>query len=329
MRQCDALSILTFSIMGLLFGWSTEAGAFSYTDKLRRVVTIPVPVTRAVIFQTYELIPALGIWDQIVGVGRNAYDSELMRAVKPDIARAIPCAGTGTDVNVEALLKLKPDVVITWTFKPDAVKFMQERGLQVISVSPESLAELYEVMRLHGRLFGKEQRVETVIAHMEKLITLVRGNVSEIPPHTRRKVLWLSGRPTAVAGGIGVASDLMRLMGGINPASSLLQTSVDVSMEQIVAWSPDVIFIWGYAGYTAKSILESAQWSCIKAVTEGQVYKAPRWSNWSPGIAPVVLWMATKTYPDFFRNIDLESVFDDFYQEVYGIPYVQVDTIER
>jgi len=39
--------------------------------------------------------------------------------------------------------------------------------------------------------------------------------------------------------------------------------------------------------------------------------------------------MAAKTYPDFFRNIDLERVFDDFYQEVYGIPYVQVGTIER
>ena len=290
---------------------------------------IPVPVTRAVIFQTYELIPALAVWDQIVGVGRNAYDSDLMRAVKPDIAGAVSCAGNGTDVNVEALLRLKPDVVVTWTYQPDAVRFMEARGLRVIGVFPEGLAELYDVMRLHGRLFGKEKRTEMVIAHMEKLISLVQEKVSEIPARTRKTVLWLSGKPTAVAGGIGVASDLVRLIGGMNPASSILQTRVDVSMEQIVAWSPDVIFIWGHAGYTAKSILESSQWGSVKAVRDGQVYKAPRWSNWSPRIAPIVLWMAKKTYPDLFRNIDLERAFGDFYREVYGIPYVQVGTIER
>ena len=51
-------------------------------------------------------------------------------------------------------MKLKPDVVVTWTFKPELVKFMEERGLRVIAIYPESLAELYDVMRLHGRLFS-------------------------------------------------------------------------------------------------------------------------------------------------------------------------------
>ena len=51
---------------------------------------------------------------------------------------------------MEALLKLKPDLVLTWTFKPDLVRFMEERGLKVIAIYPESLPELYDVMRLDG-----------------------------------------------------------------------------------------------------------------------------------------------------------------------------------
>ena len=96
-------------------------------------------------------------------------------------------------------------------------------------------------------------------------------------------------------------------MGGMNPAATIPQTSLDVSMEQIVAWNPDVIFIWGYAGYTAESILGNPQWRSVTAVKQGKVYKAPLWSTWSPRVAPIVLWMAMKTYPESFSDVDAES----------------------
>ncbi|AFM28052.1 ABC transporter substrate-binding protein [Desulfomonile tiedjei] len=321
--------IFALSVLVPAFVVGADAETLTYTDKLGRVVTIPVPVSRAVVFQTYELIPALGIWDKIVGVGRYAYSNDLMVAARPDITSTIPSAGSGVDVSAEVLMKLEPDVVITWTFQPEAIRFIEQKGLRVIGVSPEGLTELYEVMRLHGTLFGKEQRAEIIIKEMEKIFGLVRERVSEIPAQGRKKVLWLFGKPTQVACKTGVPNSLIELMRGINPASDIPQTSSDISMEQIIAWNPDVIFIWGHAGYMAQDILDSDQWRRIRAVYEGRVFKAPRWSNWSPRIAPVALWMAMKTYPDLFKNIDVERSFDDFYQEVYGIPYEKVSKFER
>lgn len=329
MSGFDRKFLCTFAVILLLFPYAVDAETVTYTDKLERVVTITVPVSRAVYFQTYELIPALGIWDKVVGIGRWAYDNDLMKAAKPDIANALPSAGTGVDVNIETLLTLKPDVVITWTFKPDAVRFMEEKGLKVIAVSPESLAELYDVMRFQGKLFGKENRVEAVIKEMEKVFALVKEKVSEIHPQSKKKVLWLYGKPTVVACGTSVPNDLIGMIGGINPAASILQTNSDISMEQIIAWNPDVIFIWGNAGYSAHSILESPQWKRIRAVAEGRVHKAPLWSNWSPGVASVVLWMAMKTYPNSFQDINFEQVCDGFYREVYGLPYEKVSRVER
>jgi len=58
-----------------------------YKDKLDRTVSIPLPVKRAVFFQTYELIPALGIWNRVVGIGRYAYNNDLMKAAMPDIRK--------------------------------------------------------------------------------------------------------------------------------------------------------------------------------------------------------------------------------------------------
>jgi iron complex transport system substrate-binding protein len=307
---------------------SSEAAVVTYTDKLGRSVTVSVPVKRAVFLLTYELIPALGIWDKVVGIGRWAYDNDLMKAVRPDIKRSVPSAGTGSDLNIEALLKLKPDLVITWTYKPENTKFMEEKGLKVIAVYPESLQELYDSMKLHGKLFQKERRTDKVIMQMEKIFGIIRDRVSGIPSEKRKKVLWLYGKPTTVACKKGVSNDILSLTGGMNPAASINQRDADIPMERIMAWNPDVIFIWGNATYSAEDILGSQQWRYIKAVREGRVYKAPEWSTWSPRLAPVALWIAIKTYPEYFRDINFEKITDDFYRKVFGIPYGKVKKIE-
>jgi len=320
-------SLIVYILIIIAITVTSEAATLFYTDKMGRTINISVPVKRAVFFITYELIPALEIWDSVVGIGRWAYDNDLMRATKPDIEK-IPSAGSGSDVNIESLLRLKPDLVLTWTYKPETVRFMEEKQLKVIAIYPESLSELYEVMILHGKLFKKEAMMEHSIAKMEEIFGLVRSRASKIPANKKKKALWLGGKPTSVACGIGVTNDIFKLINGINPASSIPQRNADVPMERIIAWNPDIIFIWGNASYTAKSILKSSQWRFIEAVKEGKVYKAPEWSTWSPRLAPIALWMAMKTYPEYFCDINFEKIIDDFYRKVFGIPYRMVKKIE-
>jgi iron complex transport system substrate-binding protein len=281
-----------------------------------------------VLFETYELSAALGVWDRIAGISRYAYENDLMLAVKPDIAKTIPSAGSGADVNIEALLKLKPDLVITWTFKPDSIRFMEEKGLKVIALYPESIAELYAAMRLQGKLFGKEKKVERSISGMEKIFTLIRQRTAKIPREKRKKAIWLGGKPTTVSGGIGINNNLIGMMHGINPAAEMKDRSADVSVERMIAWNPEVIFIWGSAKYGPGDLLNSPQWRHVDAAKRGRIFKAPKWSTWSPRLAVVALWMAMKTYPDSFRDISFEKISEDFYQSVYGISYGSVTRIE-
>ncbi|HVO66686.1 MAG TPA: ABC transporter substrate-binding protein [Syntrophales bacterium] len=323
---------LSLAVILLFFAFLAPevcAESLTYKDKIGRIVSIPVPVRRAVFFQTYELIPVLGIWDKVVGIGRYAYTNDLMKAVKPDIERTIPSAGSGIDVNMEALLKLKPDLVITWTSRPEQVRFMEDRGLSVIAVYPDSLAELYGVMEFHGKVFEKEKEIKRTVAHMEDIFGSIKKKVARIPADKKQKVLWLSSRPNAVAGRIGVTNDILKMIGGINPASSIEQRTADVSIERIIEWNPDVIFIWGNAKYNAQDILKNPQWRSINAVRSGRVYKAPEWSTWSPRLAPIALWMAMKTYPERFRDVNFNVIADAFYKKVYGIPYRTVATIEN
>lgn len=306
-----------------------HAEAIQYTDKLGRTVNVPVPVRRAVFFQTYELIPVLGIWNKVVGIGRYAYTNDLMKASKPDIAKTVPSAGSGIDVNMEALLKLRPDIVITWTSRPEQVRFIEEKGMRVVAVYPDSLSELYGVMDFHGKIFEKEKEIKRAISAMDGMFGVITKRVSKIPAARKQRVLWVGSRPNSVACGIGVMNDIITLTGGLNPASSMRQRNADVSLEKIIAWNPDVIFIWGNAKYTARDILNNPQWRYINAVKKRRVYKAPEWSTWSPRIAPVALWMAMKTYPHEFRDINFDAAADAFYRRVFGIPYRMVAGIEN
>ena len=331
-RKLQGLKIIEFMVMALFFiSMSLQASAetLTYKDKLGRTVNIPVPVKRAVFFQTYELIPALGIWDNVVGIGRYAYNNDLMKAVKPDIEKTIPSAGSGTDINMEALLRLQPDLVITWTYNPENVRFMEERGIRVVSIYPESLPELNETMIFQGKVFGKEKKARQIIASMEAIFSDIKKRVAPMPAAKKQKVLWVGSRPNAVACRIGVNNDIITMIGGVNPAAIIDQRNADVPVERIIAWNPDVIFIWGNATYNSKDILNNPQWQAIKAVRSGRVYKAPEWSTWSPRLAPIALWMAMKTYPAQFSDINYFARANQFYKKIFGISYDKVNKIEN
>lgn len=328
----EVLIMIKLSITPLLFiillANSSWAALFTYIDKMGRGITIQTPVKRAVLYETYELLPVTGAWNQIAGISRYAYENDLLLAVKPDISK-IPDVGGAMDINAEILLKLKPDAVLTWTANPQVVRFLEQKGLAVIAVYPESIHELYDVMRMQGKLFGKEQKVESVIARMEKMFRLIRTRVANISPPARKKALYLTGKQTRVNGRIGIIQDIFAMTGLENAAQELGERSADVSMEKIISWNPDLVYIWGNAQYSVSDLINNPQWRHIKAIRNHNVYKSPKWSTWSPRLAPVALWMAATAYPEQFRDINLTRTIDQFYRDVYGIPYAKVSQIEK
>lgn len=134
-------------------------------------------------------------------------------------------------------------------------------------------------------------------------------------------MVFLGGKPNKVSCGIGINNELMSMIGGSNIAKEINQRSTVVSLEQMVAWNPEIIFIWGNASYSAQDILANPQWRHIRAVRQGRVYKLPEWSVWSPMLALAALWMAKKTYPEDYRDIDLSKTADSFYRRVFSIPF--------
>ncbi len=314
-------NVLVFVQAAILF-WavSTPANAFAFTvkDAAGNAVEITPPVSRVVFLSLYELIPVFDVWDRVVGLNRWAFDNELLQRF-PQL-KEIPSVGTADTANIEVLLALHPDLVITWSYKPEVDDFLVRRGLKVISVYPDSLEELYALLDLCGRLFLKEDRAREIRSLMERSLAGTASAVSAIPAKNRRKVLWLWGKPTIVSGGTGLQHELIKLTGGINPAEGIKTKHPEVSMESIVSWDPDVIFIWGSARYGPEELLAGPQWKSIKAVRDGKVFKAPDLTTWSPSICSLALWMAWKTYPEHFDRKEISEDVLRFNQKCFIIP---------
>ncbi len=324
-----ALIFLSISI-ALLSAGNVSAESFTYKDKLGRTVTVQTPVKRAILLTSSDLLPVTGAWERVVGISHGASeDNDLLKAVKPDLAQLIPSVGNNHNINIEVLLRLKPDIVLAWSSNRDMINYLDKKGVPVIAISPESIAELYEVMRMQGKLFGSEKNVESAIARMEEMFDLIRKRVAAVPVDQRKKALWVASKPTTISGGISINNDLLSVVGQENLGREIKQRSTDVSLEQIAAWNPDVIYIWGRARYSANDILDNPQWRHIKAVKEHRVFKVPKWDTWSPRLAPLALWMAAAVYPKQFEDIDITKTIDKFYRDVYNIPYAKVRQIEN
>lgn len=280
----------------------------------------PEDARRVVLFEGYELAAPLGAWDRVVGISRYAYDNDLLKRLVPRLQR-IPAPGTGFDVNVEALHALRPDLVVTWSRKPESLEFLKRQGFQVLSLYPENLTDLRRDLVRLGAALGKEARAREVVALMDQHLDRVHRRVAPLARQFQPRVIWTWGRPTIISGRWGVVPEIVQVAGGKNMGDDWDCFNREVSMETIVALNPEVIFIWGSASYGPENLLMDPKWQTIQAVRNHRVFKAARASTWSPRVVDLAWWMACRFYPEAISETEVRAHLDEFYRKCFGIPY--------
>jgi len=292
-----------------------------------KAVKIPLHVRRVVDLISYVDDLALGVMNRLVGVSKYAYFNPIMRKAYPNITK-IPSPGSSFSLNIEQLAALRPDVVLIWNYKPGIVSDIEKLGIPVICVNLRSYDDIKALLILLGNIYGVEDRALKLIKDMDSIISMVQERVSNVPQSKRVKVLYLWSTPTTIQGGVGDIEDAIRMAGCVNPAAKYFPNKAypRVDFEQIVKWNPDLIVIWWYARFKPEDLLSSAKWSVINAVKEGRVYKEPFYEHWGPGISLFVLWLASKAYPNLFKDVNVTAVMNKYYEEWYGVKYSELFT---
>ena len=341
--------------LALLFaGWllaaapaATAAETRTVTDQLNRTVTVPADIQRIVVLQhqTLDILVELGAADKIVGVLRS-WPSLIPGLDKyaPQLV-GLPTPGDLSTANVEELLRLKPDVVFVTNYAPAAmidqiaqagvpvvaISLSQGEGVEAPKLNPTfadddvAYAEgLKAGVKLIGAIVGKSDRADQLLDYAFSRRAMVQDRVAGLPQADRVR-LYMANPDLSTYGSGKYTGVIMARSGGVNVAAGV-RGATKVSMEDILAWDPQVIFVQDRYAPVADQIRQGSAWQHVDAVKAGRIYITPEyvkpWGYPLPeALALGELWMAKTLYPDRFADIDMQAEATAYYQRFYGQPY--------
>jgi len=177
---------------------------------------------------------------------------------------------------------------------------------------------------LMGEVLGTQDKAAELTAYIMEKRELVGTRLADVPEE--KKIRCYMANPDLYTYGSGKYTGvIMDQAGGKNVAAEL-DGYQQVSMEQILLWAPQVIFVQDRYLPVVKEIRESPLWKGVSAVRQNRIYVTPEfvkpWGHPCPeSMALGELWMAKKLYPDRFRDVDLGKRVQEFYKRFYGVPY--------
>ena len=217
------------------------------TDDYGRTVVVPAQPQRVVSLSpaVTEIIYALGAQDILVG--RTDF------CEYPPEAQTIPSIGGISNLNIEKILSLNPDLVISGSMVGKKVTDqMDQMGTPMVCVIEKPHFEaLYDNIAAIGRLVGKEHEADSLNALMrERVNALIEDTTGLTHSHTNTlthsipKVYYVVGFGPAgnfTAGGNTFINDIIRMAGGQNIAEDVEGWSY--SLEALVDADPDYIIV--------------------------------------------------------------------------------------
>lgn len=317
-------------------------------DEAGNEVEIPKEINRVAITSVTPL-PALfalfmGSAEKLVGIhpaSKNTAMHSIVAELVPDIADVPTSFYEGSEINAEELIKLEPDVVFYFAGKEQEKELIEKAGIPAVAFDPfydgntggdgNSIVKVtLEWTKFLSEIFDMPDRSAQFESFKNEIETLVAERIADVPEAERPRSLIIANYNDSalVAGGTQSADYWIRYSGGINVGFELGNSTAPVNMEQIYEWDPDIIFLNSFSAFKADDILNSTaaeghDWSGLRAVQEGRVYKIPLgtfyWFATTYDSPLMMLWMAMKQLPDQFADIDFDQMVRDHYKNTYGI----------
>ena len=232
------------------------------------------PVTRIIslVPALTEMLFAIGAGSQVIAV--SSYDEF------PPAVEALPRVGALLDPDVERILSLQPDLVLTYGSQNELEVQLARAGIRTFTYRHGGVAGVLQALRDLGAATGHaadgERKAREIQAQLDAVQARVRGYARP------RTLLVLTRRPQSlqqmyVSGGFGFLDDILQIAGGANVFADVRQESVQPSHETLLARAPEAIVELHAAGMMAATDLdrERTLWSAlasIPAVRGGRVH---------------------------------------------------------
>lgn len=297
----------------LIISWA-EVGAREITDMSGRKVIVPDTVTKVYCASppaTYMLYAV----DPMLIAGLNyPFNPKEERYLNPAMA-SLPVIGgwfgQGRTPSQEALLQIKPDIMIVWKWKNSAVndkieKTAQQLKLPLVYIRIDHLSDYAKAFQFMGDLLHREKRARDLSDYAANTLKSIESAISDIPDDKKVSVYYAEA-----ADGLStecdksVHAELIPLAGGKNIHKCEAEDDfgmVRITIEQVMLNNPDVI-VAQEKSFTDQ-VFGNPIWQSVRAVKNKRVYPIPKYPfNWfdrPPSFMRLlgIQWLTNLLYPD-------------------------------
>jgi len=258
---------MRLAIAGLLVWLSATCaqGAIVVTDTGGSQVSLPVAARRIVSLAPHatELLFAAGAAGQIVGV--------LSPADWPPEARALPRVGDANAVNLEGILALKPDLVVTWPYlAPVQLERLRATGIAVYLSDPRAPETIADDIERLGELAGHAAQAAHTAALLRSRLAGLRRRFADA---TKVRVFYeIWNRPMYTVGGGHLITGAIAICGGSNVFATQTIPAPEVSAEAVLAVAPDAIVAGADGGIRPAWLDEWKAWPSLPAVAQDNLF---------------------------------------------------------
>jgi cobalamin transport system substrate-binding protein len=218
----------------------------------RRVVSLAPSMT--------ETLVALGLGDRLVGVSDYC----------PDVKSDPPPARVGglNNLNVEAVLALRPDLVMTVQNREDrSLLALKNHGVELLASDPETLDAVFASIASVGERFGRGDAARALVRSLRERLARVADAAAKLP--RRPKVfLEVDYPPPWTIGRGSFVRDAVLAAGADNLFDDLASAYPTVDPEAILARDPDWIVLLHPID---TPLAQRGGFATLRAVREGRV----------------------------------------------------------
>jgi iron complex transport system substrate-binding protein len=300
----------------------------SFLDHRNKVIVLESPPQKVVsMFASGPLVhyAVEGRSDHIAGVNKKAqamYEGSFYAQLIPEFLKLnMNVAGEGFAPNVEAILELKPDVVLQWIFDPKIIEPLESVGLKVIGWDCCTNQHRREYLSLAGYTSGRIDRAQLILQKQDASDQALRAIFADTKPESTVGILVVDEIKDSFRV-IANSSQDYSLSGTRNlAADNTGEWWRTVDAEQLLVWNPAIIVIPAYAAdLKPADFYGNAMLSNLDAVKNKRVYKFPQF-NRSPDAAEIYLsddWLARVANPARFPEA---GKFKDTVKDGYKLIY--------
>ena len=215
--------------------------------------------------ETVETLYMLGEDARIVGVSGYAVRPPQVRREKPRVSAF-------TSANIDKILALQPDLVLTFSdLQADIAAALIKAGIAVHAFNHRDVAGILAMIRTVGALAGCFARADQLANGLAERI----ADISSFRRSERPKVYFEEWDEPMISG-IGWVSELIEIAGGIDVFARLRseQAAKDriVSSDAVIAAAPDVILAsWCGKKVVADKIRARPGWDKIPAIRNNRI----------------------------------------------------------